>query len=246
MPWLCFKTHPQTHWVVLIFCGASDALSGADFLWCGLQELKLNILLHGEVESLAPLLYQISRCAHHSHVVGKVHCHCLYTWELSSFSSHPSTYSPSPFLPPPSVLPSSSFSSSCLLCFLLPSSLSFPFFLVFSIFLSFLLPSPFLLPVFSVPSPPPPSPFFSSSCLLCFLLLSFLLLVFSVFSFFRHLLFLHLLLSPLLPSPHSPWYNCSGWLGVKHQVAYLLLLPRASASFYQMSSVAGNTRVLSA
>lgn len=26
------------------------------------QELKLNVLLHEEVESLAPLLYQIARC----------------------------------------------------------------------------------------------------------------------------------------------------------------------------------------
>ena len=151
-----------------------------------------------------------------------------------------------------SLSSSSSLTPSCLFLFFFLSSLFPPsFFFILplpSCLLHFpvLLPSPFLLPVFSVPSPPPPSPFFSASCLLCFPLLSFLLLVFSVFSFFHHLLFLHLLLSLLLPSPHSPWYNRSGWLGVIHQVAYLLLLPRASASFFWLSSVAGNTRVLSA
>ena len=32
-------------------------------------------------------------------------------------------------------------------------------------------------------------------------------------------------LYPVLPHLQSPWYNCTGWLGVKHQFTYLLTPP---------------------
>ena len=30
----------------------------------------------------------------------------------------------------------------------------------------------------------------------------------------------------------SPWYNCIGWLGIKHQLAYLLTSPRTSSHMW--------------
>ena len=121
---------------------------------------------------------------------------------------------------------SSSLTPSFLFLFFFLSSLFPPSFFILplpSCHLHFpvLLPSPFLLPVFSVPSPPPPSPFFPSSCLLCFLLPSSLsfpfLLVFSIF--LSSFLLLFFFLSSQFP-PHP-----------RLLLSFLLLVFSVSSSF---------------
>ena len=42
----------------------------------------------------------------------------------------------------------------------------------------------------------------------------------------------HAMISELLYIQPSPWYNCNGWLGVKHQLTYLYILPQLFATFH--------------
>ena len=62
--------------------------------------------------------------------------------------------------------------------------------------------------------------FFFSSCLFLVLVLPLVVVFLLHFVFLHHHYHHHLLL--FFFSSYSPWYNRTGWLGVKHELTYLL------------------------
>ena len=192
-----FSVVPQTHWAVPIFCGASDALSGADFLWClrRIERCWFSVVWFAGAEAehtaarrggvtgtaLVPdfKVRPSQSCCGQGALPLPVHlgafflllsCFHLFSFSVSSSSLSPSFLFLFFFLS--SLFPPSFFFIlpllSCLLHFpVLPSSFSFS-----SSCLLSSLPTPAFSFLFFFLSSLFPPPFFPSACLLCLLLFS--------------------------------------------------------------------------